>query len=742
MTVPFALWLAIQVAQAGVTGTVRDELTGIPLSDALITLSDDDRRVLTDAEGRFRVSELAPGPHHVTIVRHGFRARTLHALVPRHGIVELNVALQPIPVELVGLVVEPRLAIRGTEALDRTRGSAEPVSLGAARNHPLIAEADVFRVLEGGDVTSLPESPAGLHIRGGAASHTAFELDGIPILGPLHAAGLISAWNPDALASVGIDHSPGGTLASLSGTVIGETRSPGRVTRASTVLSTSQARISVDGPLFETGGAYLLSARGGLPSGVVPPRDPAKIRGEAGDLLAKVEVAFLGGAFELLGYDSENELNTGTIAEAPSNASLESRNRFEWATRALGAIWGRDLSPGRIEARAWDSRGSGSISLPSDGTDVRNRRVERGLSATLTRRGAGGEELTLGTRLNRSSTEYESGGVMPFLSNGALTIGTASLVFDTPLGRRSGLRSEFVVAGSSLGARASPLLTATTRLRPSVELSASLSRRYQFSQSLRNEESLLGAVFPTDLSVSAGSDGVPVARADEISARVEYRPAPGVKLGSKGYVRRLESVVFVAAQTGSLFSTGGFDVGSTDIAGVSVDAALSGSRYGIVADYAAQSVRNAVPGRSYTPSYAPAHRAQAGVVFHPSPTMSLRMSHTAIWGRRSTTLDGAVEWESCNLLDGGCELAGAPPHTDALGEARLGSYMRTDVGLRKHWHLGIGGRDSMLAVYGTVTNLFGRSNTMTYAIDSVSGALESVDMLPLAPLVVGLELVF
>ena len=48
----------------------------------------------------------------------------------------------------------------------------------------------------------------------------------------------------------------------------------------------------------------------------------------------------------------------------------------------------------------------------------------------------------------------------------------------------------------------------------------------------------------------------------------------------------------------------------------------------------------------------------------------------------------------------------------------------------------------MLAVYGTVTNLFNRSNTMTYAIDSVSGALESVDMLPLVPLVVGLELVF
>ena len=368
MTVSFALLLAVQVAQAGVTGTVRDELTGTPLSEALITLSDADRRVLTNAEGRFHFAELAPGPHHVTIMRPGFRARTLHALVPRDGIVEVSVALQPIPVELAGLVVEPRLAIRGAEDLDRTRGSAESVSIGAVRNHPLIAEADVFRVLEGGDVASLPESHTGLHIRGGAASHTAFELDGIPILGPLHAAGLFSAWNPDALSSVGIDRSPGGMLSSLSGTVIGETRSPGSVTRARTVLSTTQARLSVDGPLFENGSGYLLSARSGLPSGVVPPKDPAKIRGETGDLLAKVELPFFGGGFELLGYSSENELNTGAIADPPSNAPLGARNRFEWATRALGAAWGRDVALGRVEARAWETP-EGRASFCSRGTE-------------------------------------------------------------------------------------------------------------------------------------------------------------------------------------------------------------------------------------------------------------------------------------------------------------------------------------------------------------------------------------
>ena len=64
MTVPLALLLAVQVAQAGVVGTVRGELSGVPLSGALITLSDLDREILTDAQGRFGLGALPPGPHH------------------------------------------------------------------------------------------------------------------------------------------------------------------------------------------------------------------------------------------------------------------------------------------------------------------------------------------------------------------------------------------------------------------------------------------------------------------------------------------------------------------------------------------------------------------------------------------------------------------------------------------------------------------------------------------------------
>ncbi len=65
--------------------------------------------------------------------------------------------------------------------------------------------------------------------------------------------------------------------------------------------------------------------------------------------------------------------------------------------------------------------------------------------------------------------------------------------------------------------------------------------------------------------------------------------------------------------------------------------------------------------------------------------------------------------------------------------------MRVDLGARKHWHLGIGGRDASLALFGTVTNLLARRNVLTYATDPASGERVVVEMRPLAPLVAGID---
>src|SRR5687767_8678389 len=58
--------LAVQATQATVAGTVRDEETGEPLAGAVVTLIDLDRATTTNADGRYVLQQVPPGPQHIT----------------------------------------------------------------------------------------------------------------------------------------------------------------------------------------------------------------------------------------------------------------------------------------------------------------------------------------------------------------------------------------------------------------------------------------------------------------------------------------------------------------------------------------------------------------------------------------------------------------------------------------------------------------------------------------------------
>ena len=69
-------------------------------------------------------------------------------------------------------------------------------------------------------------------------------------------------------------------------------------------------------------------------------------------------------------------------------------------------------------------------------------------------------------------------------------------------------------------------------------------------------------------------------------------------------------------------------------------------------------------------------------------------------------------------------------------------YFRVDVGIRQHWHIGIGGRHASMAVFGTFTNLFSQQNLLTYARDPTTGERVGIEMRPSGPLVVGVDWTF
>ena len=70
---------------------------------------------------------------------------------------------------------------------------------------------------------------------------------------------------------------------------------------------------------------------------------------------------------------------------------------------------------------------------------------------------------------------------------------------------------------------------------------------------------------------------------------------------------------------------------------------------------------------------------------------------------------------------------------------RLPPYARFDLGLRQHWHVRPGGRDGLLAVFATYSNVFSRKNLLTYALDPATGGPVAIELRPAAFLVVGLD---
>lgn len=742
-----ALALAPQsTSGAAVAGVILDAASGRPLVGAAVRLSDLDRGALTGSGGEYFLADVPPGPQHLVVRRIGYHARTLHILVPRAGRLEFDVALEPDPVWVEGVTVSPRRPVRGLDGTDDGVFPERGLSHAALENHPLVAASDPLLALTGGEVLIEPEAPAGLHVRGGASDHTGYVLDGIPVLSPYHAAGLFSAWNPDALAGLELTGAaPSPALPqSLSGAVVARTREPGPRVRVRTLLGSAEGRLTADGPAGVAGAGFMVSLRTGFPGAIIPQDEASYLVGETGDLLAKLQLPALGGGLRLLAYDSENEL--GAAGAVPDVGGVDIvRNTFGWSSRSLGASWSSSGEATSIRLAAWRARAEAGSSwdVLGDSAVLSSARADHGVQATVeVRSPERGTEA--GVRLQRTASSYR---VASAAGTGWDTDGTTDVatVFARHT-RRIATSLEAWAGGavSLVGGRVYPAPQGQLRWRPDPRLAwtATFGRTRQFAQSLRNPESVVGHVFPADLFLGAGVSDIPVPTGDQVVLAAEWTPVPGLRLGAQGFARRMKDLVLVAPDEPGPFLTGAFSVGDGRARGVSLELTASGARYGIVASYGWQRVRLSSDDSAYVPRHGTAQTLDAGLVVFPTATASLRFGVAAAAGRRGTALSGPFEWEACNVLDQGCEFAGSPALEGPLGGTRLPAYARLDVGGRKHWHVHVAGRSVMVGVFGTLTNVLGRHNTLAYVLDPDTGEREAVEMLPRSPLVVGVDASF
>lgn len=736
------LLFALQSSGGWVTGTVRSAGSNELLANAIVELTDIGRATATDENGRYTFRDVPAGPQHIVVRFIGHEPRTLHALVPAEGRLEINVTLVRRPILLPSMEVRSLVALRGLEG-DSTSYPDREVSIGAVRDDPRLAEPDGFMALSGAEIVLDPESPSGVHIRGGSSDQTGYLLDGIPVFNPYHAAGVFSAWNPDALSRLELtatDHSSS-TPDALSGTIAATTLTPGDHLQAQGSITNTQARVTINGPAM--GGGYLLSLRSGAP-GIAPRKSESSyLDGTSGDWLAKLEAPMLGGRLRLLGYGSQDEINAAAGTSAQPHPGLV-RNIFAWDSRSFGVGWLRSVSAFTIRLLGWHAEsgaeshwesGSGPIVMASDRRDL-------GLLAQVDHRSPVAR-TSWGIRLERSHTTYDiraDSADEPLVHLPTQTlIATAFADQTRTLGARFelGLGSGATLSGTAF--RLSPHLRIRWMPTEAITLSASYSRQHQFSQSLRNNESVVGNVFPADFFIGAGAYGIPIARSDLGVLAVDYRPRGGMRFGVQAYDRYSSGLVLVAPREGEPFTLGNFATGSASARGLSVTAAFATAHLGVQGSYALQQVHYQEGSRAYVPIHGATHLLEAGMIVFPTATTSIKLGATGALGRRTTIIANGFEWEACNIRDQGCEFSGSPSYGgEHLGGTTLPGYFRVDLGARKHWHLDLGGRHTMIALFASMTNLMGRTNILTYA-RAPNQEMAAIEMRPRSPLVIGID---
>jgi len=730
VTAPSVLLLVQAIATGSITGTLRDAASADVLSGVVVSVVDLNRTVITDVEGRYRLERLPSGTHRLLARRIGYAPRTIDVLVPLDATIEIGIVLRAEPITLS--------AVGGSD-ISESFVPDRHVDMAQAREHPWLAEPDAFQALSGGTVALQPESPTGIHVRGGASDQLTYLLDGFPVFSPYHSGESFSAWNPDALESVALE-TASETWDGLSGVVAAMTRTPRAQHHAQAGLSTTQLRFALDGPLGSSGAGYLWSQRSGFPGFPAPQQEATYLRGETGDQLGKIEAAFAGGHLQLLGYTSGSELDT----QGPTTGA--SRNTFAWQSSTIGAAWRRPLGASFLDARLWIAGQNASATWMLDSSAAErlaSYRRDAGLTVMLEQGDRQGRSA-IGVRAQASRMAYDlsvdSGGALRYASAAPLL--ALFLERNQRLSTRLELQSTLGATTSARATRLSPRLSLSWSPGGTLVLTGGYLQLHQFAQSLRNPESVAGTVFPVDLFVGATRSGVPIARSDEGIVAAQYRPMSSIRLAGQAYVRSFHDIVLVAPRNHTPFSAAPFTIGSGRARGFALELARTTARYSLAASYGRQGIRFAYQGTSYVPDYATTDLVDAGVTVSASKTVAIRAAASGRFGRRVTALVTPFEWESCNVADRGCEFAGSPQTADSLGATRVPGYLRFDLGIRTHWSFQVAGRTTDLAVFGTVTNVFGRTNVLTIAPDPITGTRTPVTLRSRVPLVVGIDWAF
>lgn len=688
-------------------GVVRSTPSGEPIPGVQVSVLGQ-LGVLTDSAGRYSLPDLPAGRREVRFTRMGFEPLAVSVLLASGAPTRVDVDLTPVPLSLPAVSVRPFLSLPDPGVRDTIEISGLRLDQSLVARNPLLEDPDLFAAAAAATfISGRDELTPTLRVRGGAGDQNLVLVDGLPWRGPRPPGGIAGPLPTSALASVDVHVTalPARYGNALSSTIVVRPK-PAAHFLAAGVMDGSMVEQTVGGPLPLGGATLLLGGRWTYRSVFNRPDDNGESENGFGNGFGRLSFESGIGGIDLYYLDARHQL------AFPVTGSSTALNHFAAVGSLTGAIWTRDLAPGRaLHARVWYESVGGSADWDRRSGMLTSRLRDAGVSAEYA---SGPTEL--GFTFGRTATSYrvQDTSAAPFTLTGAPVV-TAAFV-----NRRWSVPAGGILSGgvrvSALGAsspRLEPRLVITEPLSAGVTVSFAYARIYQYVQSARNEESPIDAVLGMDLPVAVAG-GLRPARSDQVTATLEAHFNERASLVVEGYSRRLSNLALVAPGTTAPFATGAIARGSGSSQGLEATLIAQGERLDVRVQAGVLSTLRTVDTIRYRPGGDEARMA-LGVGYHLAHATTLRLAAFAGAGRPTTPLAGAFELDPYAPLDGGGALSGTPVTVAGpVNDARLPLYARVDLGLTREWELPPRGAGARVSTSLTVLNLFDRRNVLAY----------------------------
>ena len=731
MFIAFHLRLA-GIVPPGVEGTVRAVEDGRFLARVLVEAPDAHRWTLSDSLGHYSLTHLASGMHRLRFQVAGRVTLELTALVPPAATVRLDVELTQKPQELAPVIV-----VAPPSDLDSqtTAGPQRPDPLSSTWALRATGSGrDVESALVAAEGAMSPGAGGGaIHFQGGSSDHVLTAVDGFPVYGATHFGSAWSALNPDAVRDITLHSGAGSADGSrLSGTIdVRTSLLGGDSVHARGAVTPGDVRQLIRGEL-PGGGRFLLSARRSLRNFFI---DGTALSEDNGydDWLGSLGFRVGPGQLRILIYRAANQLAFESRSDASAtDANVSggaagtpplSPNSLEWISHTAGMAWDGRVGNQNLGIVAWRSGLGTSVQWmdPSSPLAITNRFVESGIRGRSTWR-AGQGDLTAGLSVRRLSSRYDAHGLPgPSIQPppAGLKISSDPTVLSASVRRRwywgKAARLEAGVRANWASFRwggTEPWVGFQVQPWRALTLSAQAGRAYQFTQSWVNEESFLSTLAGMEVPVVAGATGTPVARSDNLAARVELNTGAGWTLALEGYRRHLGDLLLFGPMSTQPFSSARFGIGSGRAAGMIARSSLIQGSLELALSVGLTRASRTLGAIGYTPAFARSGFLHAAALLHLGRATALGLAVTAGSGQPTTPLT-AFDWEPYNPWSGNGELAGTPDNLGGpINSYRLSPLSRVDVGVRREWRFGQWPAGRAITTSLTIENLLNHANAI------------------------------